>query len=144
MHTQGVTISYWQKKQTLVLQGKNEAILALGQLFEKSQKSKKNRKYEQNQNEISEAATRLDQRRKEMGELLVFIIERASKYSTKERIRRITAKAKRMHERGESKEWRMAIEEQCEGKLVTEFKTALLGQICSKMPQCILEYIDFE
>ena len=34
MYTQGVTMSYWQKKQTLVLQDKNEAILAIDQLFE--------------------------------------------------------------------------------------------------------------
>ena len=72
-----------------------------------------------------------------MGELLVFIIEWASAYPTKERKRRIMARGKHMQERGEGREQHMTIEEQCEDQLLTEFKGAILGQICNKMPQCI-------
>ena len=143
MRAQGVAISYWQGKQTLALQGENEDIQAPGRQFEKCRKATKNQKYEQKRSKISEAATQLDQRRHEMSELLVFIIERASKYPTKEMIKRITAKGKRMQGRGESKHRHMTIDGKCEDKLITEFKSALLGQICSKMPQRIQEYIDF-
>ena len=103
MHARGVAISYWQGKQTLGIQGKNEDIQALGQQFAKCQKAKKNRKYEQRQSRISEAATQLDQRRREMSDLLVFMIEWASKYPTKERIKRITAKGNACRKEGKAR-----------------------------------------
>ena len=136
-YTQGATISYRKKKRTLAIQGKNETVQEINCLFCECQRRQWEQEHKQRQDEVEEAEKQLSQRQQEMSELIVYIMEWTSKHKTKERRRRILMKGEGRKARGERVETYTTTDERCGEILISEFKSALLGQICSKMPQSI-------
>lgn len=134
----GATISYRKKSKMLVIQGKSETVHETNRLFIECQTQQWKHEQMQKQDEKGADREQLSQRRQEVSELIVYIMEWTSKHTTKERRTRTRRRAELRIIRGDQMEPQTTSDEECEETLISEFKGALLKQICSKMPQSIL------